>query len=111
MDNSEINWELQVQEEAKKIGEVLFANFKHVLGLCMKYTPDELNKEYRAKVFETVLQAWVAGCIIPVASYADCTKIIEDAFVQEVRYRFDWIRKNEEQLRLDRMHAIANPQK
>jgi hypothetical protein len=107
MENSRPEWLGKVQAEAQQLGQVLFGNFKHAIELCMKHVPDELNTECRARVFEAVVQAWIGGAMIPIATYANTSKEIEDMVVQEIRLKFNWIRENERDLQLERLDQIS----
>jgi hypothetical protein len=86
---------------------VLFSNFKHCIEMAMKHAPDELKPEYRAKVFEIVVEAWLGACVNPIATFANTTREIEDMVVIEIRNKFAWIRENEKELQLARLDAMA----
>ena len=111
MTTENLEWIKKVQEEAQQLGQVLFANFKYALELATKHCPDQLNPEQRARVFETVVQAWLGAAIIPIASYGNSTKEIEDLVVEEIRLKFDWIRRNEKDLQMARLDQMAQGNK
>lgn len=105
------NWLEDAQKEAQQLGPVLFANFKFAMEQCIKYAPDQLNVETRARVFEAVVQAWVGAFVNPIATFANSTKQIEQMICDEIRLKFEWIRENEKELQLARLDKMAEDRK
>lgn len=105
---TDATWEQKVEADAHVLGQVLFSNFKHAIDTCMRHAPDQLDKEQRAVVFSTVTQAWIGAAMIPIATFANTTKEIENMVIDEIRIKFQWIRDNEKELQLQRLDQMAH---
>lgn len=109
--SEDTKWEEAAQQEIMGLGQVLFANFKHVINLAMEHCPDQLNVENRAKIFEMVIRGWLGAAMIPVATYGNTTKEIENLVVSEIRMKFEWMRENEKDLQLQRLEKVSEERK
>lgn len=109
----ELPWEKNAREEAQRLGQVMFENFKHAMNLCISLVPPDLQvkPEIRAKAFEIVVEAWIAGAINPIATFANTTKAIEDEVIKAIRMKFEWIREHEKDLQIERLDKIAEERK
>lgn len=96
---TEQSWEEKLQVEAMQMSSAIHANWRHGLNQGLTHLPDATKPEYRSKQLDIFADALVGIAVNCLLTYGNTTKEFEDLIVESVRYKCQYIRENEIELR------------
>lgn len=100
-------WQDKVQAELSQLGNVLWNNFKHASQIAMQHAPDQLDVKQRSIVWGFLVESWIGGMVVSLATYGSDSPQFEDMVIAEVRHKFKWIREHGKELAMQRLEQIA----
>jgi hypothetical protein len=87
------HWTKKVEKQSLMFGQEICTNFGNLLKGVTNFAPD-IKQETMGEIWQICFSVFIAGVVNALSTYGDISPEFEKLVIEQVKYRFDYIRKN-----------------